>query len=331
MQTYALCRFLIDQGHDLHIIDIRQEEKTNFGFFGRIAKNLIVSYRLQKDIRNLYPPLTRRYGTLKELQQDPPEADCYIVGSDQVWNPNISKKLMLAYFLDFGKKETMRMSYASSFGLSQWIISDAAINAHIKELLCSFKALSVRERQGQDLCKREFDCVPTIVLDPTFLNADYANIIGKIKPRKEILCYKINKTPDFWEYAPIVSRLKGLPLALLNHNYPKKGYRYCFPPSLKTWMQRIAAAEFVLTDSFHGVAFSIINKKKFVCILNHNDRDSRLINIMTQFHLEDWMFNSVEEMVKDRRWEKEIDYYTVSQHIGELRRESQNYLIEALS
>ena len=72
------------------------------------------------------------------------------------------------------------------------------------------------------------------------------------------------KTDDFWNCAPVLGQLMGLPLALLNYNYPHKGFRYCFPPSLKTWMRRIAAAEFVLTDSFHGVAFSIINKKQFV-------------------------------------------------------------------
>ena len=47
MQTYALCRFLTEQGHDVRIIDIRQEEGTNLGFMGRIVKNAIVDYRLQ--------------------------------------------------------------------------------------------------------------------------------------------------------------------------------------------------------------------------------------------------------------------------------------------
>lgn len=331
MQTYALCRFLTEQGHDVRIIDIRQEEGTNLGFMGRIVKNAIVDHRLQKDMRELYSPLTRRYSTFQELQQNPPEADCYIVGSDQVWNPNISKDLMLAYFLDFGDKKTRRVSYASSFGLSEWIISDEAINAHIKELLHSFSSLSVREKEGQGLAEKEFGVKPTIVLDPTFLNAEYNNILGKVKPRKEILCYKINKTDDFWNCAPVLGQLMGLPLALLNYNYPHKGFRYCFPPSLKTWMRRIAAAEFVLTDSFHGVAFSIINKKQFVVTLNHNDRDSRLINIVKTFGLEDRMFNSVEEMLTDRRWETPIDYNVITQRVEKQRKNSQQYLIDALA
>lgn len=331
MQTYALCRYLAERGHELIIIDVRQEEGTNLGLFGKLAKEAIVSYRLKKDIAQLYPPLTRRYQSLQELQEDPPAADCYIVGSDQVWNPNISKDLMYAYFLDFGSKETRRVSYASSFGLSIWTIKDKEINDHIKELLHSFNSLSVREQEGQILCEKEFGIKPTIVLDPTFLNADYKELIGNIEPRKEILCYKINKTVDFWENAPKMGEVMGLPLALLNYNYPHKGFRYCFPPSLKTWMKRIAAAEFVITDSFHGVAFSIINQKQFVVTLNHNDRDSRLINLIRLFHLEDRMFDSVEEMVNNHRWEALIDYSIVSKVVEKYRDESRQYLNNALN
>lgn len=331
MQAYALCRYLREQGHDLSLIDVRQKENASFGFIGKIIKSIIVGNRLKQDIRELYPPLTRRYSSVEDLQKDPPVADCYIVGSDQVWNPNISKDLMLAYFLDFGGKDVRRVSYASSFGLSEWIFSDKGINNHIKDLLCSFKGLSVREKEGQALCERVFGCRPTVVLDPTFLNLEYNDIVGDCKPRNEILCYKINKTDDFWTHAPIIGKEMELPLALLNYNLPHKGFRYCFPPSLKTWMKRIASASFVLTDSFHGVAFSIINKKQFAVILNHNDRDSRLVNIIRLFKLEDRMFNSVEEMVSDKRWKKQIDYDSVTMILDKEREKSRKFLLDALN
>lgn len=331
MQTYALCRYLMERGHELTIIDVRQEEGTNLGLLGRLVKEAIVTYRLKKDIKLLYPPLTRRYQTIQDLQAEPPVADCYIVGSDQVWNPNISKALMYAYFLDFGSKETRRVSYASSFGLSIWTIKDREVNDHIKELLHSFNSLSVREQEGQTLCEKEFGLKPTIVLDPTFLNSDYKELIGRIKPRKEILCYKINKTVDFWENAPKMGEIMGLPLALLNYNYPHKNFRYCFPPSLKTWMARIAAAEFIITDSFHGVAFSIINQKQFVVTLNHNDRDSRLINLIRLFHLEDRMYDSVEDMVNNQRWKTPIDYSKVAKIVERYCEESRHYINNALN
>lgn len=329
MQTYGLCKFLRDHGYDIELIDIRQKESTT-NFFIKVIKYFVVGYRMNKDMKTFYPPLTRRYESIEALRKDPPKADCYIVGSDQVWNPNISKELMMAYFLDFGPTSVKRISYASSFGISEWVISDKSINSHISELLSSYCALSVRENEGKKLCEKEFGVTPKVVLDPTFLNEDYSEFTGGVKQKNLIVCYKINKTNDFWKFAPMVKQKLNAPMTILNYNYPKKGYRYCFPPSLNFWMKSIASAKFVLTDSFHGVAFSLINKKNFCVILNHNDRDSRLINIITEFGLKDRMFNSVEEMLKSDSWMLPIDYSLHDKVIHERVKYSQKYLLEAL-
>ena len=148
MQTYGLCKFLREQGFDLELIDIRQSEKTDQPFFVKLIKYFIVGYRMKQDMKKFYPARTRQYSSIEELRMDPPIADCYIVGSDQVWNPNISKDLMLAYFLDFGDENVKRISYASSFGISEWIIKDKSVNQRIAELLRSFSSLSVREKRG---------------------------------------------------------------------------------------------------------------------------------------------------------------------------------------
>ena len=329
MQTYALCKYLKGLGHELTIIDVRQEESTKW--YIKLIKDVVVGIRLAKEMRQLYPPLTKRYNTLEDLKENPPVADCYIVGSDQVWNPNISKELMLAYFLDFGGKDIRRISYASSFGLSEWIIADEGTNTHISECLHSFRALSVREKQGQELCKREFGIEPQIVLDPTFLNPNYHEIYEPQIIREEIVCYKINKTADFWDNAPLVGKELSLPLLLLNYNYPKRGYKYCFPPSLKTWLKKIEEARFVLTDSFHGIALSIINRKQFVAILNHNDRDSRLINLMTTMGLQDRLYNSIGDMLKTEKWKEPIDYNHLEPIICQQIEMSRLYIKHALT
>ena len=330
MQTYGLCKFLREHGYDLELIDIRQSEKTGQPFYVKLVKFFVSGYRMRQDIKKHYPPLTRRYSSLDELRNNPPKADCYIVGSDQVWNPNISKDLMMAYFLDFGNKETKRISYASSFGITEWTITDPIINQNISNLLHSFSSLSVREQEGQTLCKKQFGLSPEIVLDPTFLNEDYKEFTEGVGQKDIVVCYKINKTEDFWTNAPKVGSKLGLPLTILNYNYPKKGYKYCFPPSLSYWMKSVASARFVLTDSFHGVAFSIINKKDFCVILNHNGKDSRLINIINDLGLQDRMFNSVEEMLQSDHWMEYIDYSKYEYVIHKRVIESQTYLLNAL-
>ena len=329
MQTYALCKFLQKQGHSVSIIDIRQHEKTYL--YTKLIKKIIVGTRLKREMKLFYPTLTRRYYSIDELRADPPNADCYMVGSDQVWNPNISKDLMYAYFLDFGSKNIRRVSYSSSFGLTEWNITNKEINAHITALLNSFYALSVRELQGCELCKREFGLEPNIVLDPTFLNYDYDEIYKPSILKKEIVCYKINKTKDFWDNVLKVGKELKLPVSLLNYNFPKKGFKYCFPPSLKTWLKKITEAEFVLTDSFHGIAFSIIYRKQFVAILNHNDRDSRLINLMTAMGLKDRLYNSLDDMLQTDKWKKTIDYSKLETSITRMIEYSRSFLINALS
>lgn len=332
MQTYGLCKFLRNHGYDIELIDIRQSEKANQPFYVKLIKYIVAGYRMKKDMKKFYPPLTKRYSSIDEIRKDPPKADCYIVGSDQVWNPNISKDLMMAYFLDFGDQNVKRISYASSFGISEWTIKDTSINQHIENLLKSFSSLSVRENEGRILCERVFNIKPEIVLDPTFLNENYNEFTEGVKEKDLIVCYKINKTQDFWKFAPFVrEKLGGIPMTLLNYNYPKKGYRYCFPPSLDYWMKSMASAKFVLTDSFHGAVFSIINKRNFCIILNHNDRDSRLINLCNEFGFQDRLFNSVEEMLKSDNWDKSIDYSKYAKVIKMKVEQSQNYLLNALN
>lgn len=329
LQTYALCRYLKEQGHVLQIIDIRQEEGTDLGLIGRIIKDVIVGYRLKMDMKKNYPPLTRRYTTIEELRADPPVADCYIVGSDQTWNPDISGKQMLAYFLDFGERSIRRVSYASSFGKSEWDYP-GELTAHVKELLHSFYAVSVREQQGANICKDVFDINPTVVLDPTFLNMEYPEFNKGIKQSNDFLCYKLNRTTDFWQNVGKVGEIIGSKPVLLNYNYPKRGFRYCFPPSLRTWMRKFAKAKFILTDSFHGIAFSLINRKQFVVILNSDGKNSRLINLMKTVGLEDRLYPSVESLLKDQKWRNPIDYNGVEKLLFPEIEKSREFLKQAL-
>ena len=336
MQTYALCRFLKEHGYQVEIVDIRNFE-PNLKTISegsplpiRLIKSVVYPRRMKRLFKEFYPPMTKHYMSMEELKKQPPVSDYYIVGSDQVWNHNIGRDKALAYFLDFGAPEVKRLSYASSFGLDHWEEGPYASTAQVQSCFDRFCAISVREREGAKILKETFGKEATIVLDPTLLNDNYPEISGKVVQRKEIVCYKLNKTQDFWSYMPEVAKKAGLPALLLNHNYPKKGYKYHFNPTVNQWVGRIAGAAFVLTDSFHGVAFSIIYRKPFAAILNHNGKDSRLISLLKLLHLEDRMFNNLEEMTKTDRWLTPIDYQKVEPYLKELKKQSENYLLEAL-
>jgi polysaccharide pyruvyl transferase WcaK-like protein len=329
MQTYALCRYLKELGHDLQIIDIRQDENWPVPFYVRVAKVLIQERRIKLFMRNHFPPLTHRYKTLEELQNDFPEADCYIVGSDQTWNPAISKDLCLAYFLDFGKENIRRISYASSFGIKVWP-RDEQRTERVKSCLERFYALSVREQEGADLCARTFGIKPRVVLDPCFLNDDYKELLGQVKQKNQIVCYKLNKTFDFYSNMPALKEQLQLPALLLNENYPQKGFKYVFNPGVEKWLRTLAGAKFVVTDSFHGAVFSIIFHRQFIVTLNHDSKDSRLMNLMRSMGLENYMLENLSDIKKDNRWQKEINWDEVEKKKSELVMESRNYLLNAL-
>ena len=336
MQTYALCRFLKEHGYQVEIVDIRNFE-PNLKTISegsplpiRLVKSVIYPKRINNIFKKFYPALTKHYVSMDELRQNPPQSDYYIVGSDQVWNHVIARNKALAYFLDFGSDNVRRLSYASSFGLSQWEAGPYAPTEKVRVCLDRFYSLSVRELEGQNILKETFKKDATIVLDPTFLNDSYPEISGKVKQHDEIVCYKLEKTPDFWKYMPIVAKKIGLPALLLNHNFPKKGYKYHFNPTVSQWVRRIAGSSFMITDSFHGVAFSIIYKKQFCAILNHNGRDSRIISLLKLLQLENRIFNNVEEMANSDDWLKPIEYEEVYAKLKALKTQSKEYLLKAL-
>ena len=336
MQTYALCRFLKERGFKITIVDIRNFE-PNLKTISegsplpvRLLKSIIYPIRMKKIMTQYYPSVTKHYKSMEELKKNPPKSECYIVGSDQVWNHNISRDKALAYFLDFGPDEVRRISYASSFGLSKWEAGKYASTANVKKCLNKFNNVSVRELDGATILKETFNINPIIVVDPTFLNESYPEITGNVKQRKEIVCYKLEKTAEFWENMPKVSQRMNMPTLLLNHNFPKKGYRYHFNPTINQWVRRIAGASFVVTDSFHGIAFSIIYKREFAAIINHNGKESRLVSLLKILHLEKRMFDSVEDFANSNCWDCPIDYSEVDKLLAQQKEISLNYLYDAL-
>ena len=337
MQTYALCRFLKEHRYKVEIVDIRNFEpniKTiseGSPLFIRLLKSVIYPRRMKKIFKQFYPTMTRHYLSVNELKNDPPISDYYIVGSDQVWNHYIERDKALAYYLDFGPMDAKRFSYASSFGLSKWEAGTFASTEDVQRCFNKMCAISVRELDGQKILRDTFHKEAEIVLDPTLLHDGYPEISGPVKQQEELVCYKLNKTIDFWKNAPTVGEKLGLPILLLNHNYPKRGYKYHFNPTVNQWVKRIAGAKFVLTDSFHGVAFSIIYRKPFVAILNHNGRDSRMSSLLKLLHLESRMFNSLEEMLETDVWRQPIGYDNVEPLLADLRQHSIDYLLGALN
>ena len=331
LQAYATAKALKELGHEVQFIDLRQPEPHHSG----LAKYIVNAVCYKRDIAvknfksHFYPPLTQHYLSVEELRANPPLVDCLVVGSDQVWNPDISKEMAMAYFLDFGNEDTKRFSYASSFGVNSWPSCD--ITPKVRKALDRFDYLSVRETTAVNILKETFGKDSIVVVDPTMLFRDYVELTGDVPEKNEVVCYKLNRTSEFFDNISAVKQLTGIPVRLLNNSYPIRGLRYTYPPSVEEWIRRIGGAQYVITDSFHGAVFSILYHRKFAVIKNNNGKDSRLLDLLKAVGLENRAYDSVKALQENRKWIDPIDYTIVLPKIEELRKTSWNYLKQALA
>jgi hypothetical protein len=299
LQCYALQKYLCDAGHDTYLIryDPRNDYvktsvlKKALKVFNPVKlinhlsykKRLINNRREEKDnprrfnnFREKYIKQSEKiYYSYDELVSNPPEADVYITGSDQVWNTfslsfERARKKLQAYFLDFGDSETKRIAYAASFGKET--IADDFIRA-ISPLLKRFDYISVREKSGLTICRQCGIENADWVLDPTLLlTADNYRSLYKneqpVSPGKPYLFLYLlgNKTRFSVETVYQQAKEKNLEVVYVSGNVQMDKHKKVYA-TIPQWISLIDNAEYIITNSFHGCVFSLIFHKPFIPIM----------------------------------------------------------------
>ena len=272
--------------------------------------------------------LTRPYLSTAELQQDPPKADCYLVGSDQTWNPFISREMTRGFFLDFGDNKVLRTTYAASFGMSEWEDSKWMSAEDAKQLLGRFDFISIRETSGVKLLREKFGVKDvTQVIDPALLFPHYDELTGAMTLGDELILYKLVNSANYYEHARQLGQLLDCPLRSIGSIRRIKGVRCAYPESLEGWMRRLASARYVVTDSFHGTVVSLLYGRQFIICVGDPKRITRIQSLLAQLGLEDRILldtDSIEKMAE--RLNAPIDYETVHLRLQTLRAESFEYM-----
>lgn len=285
---------------------------------GRIGNKNFIKFVLNHiksvPVKDFVPSLTAKYGI-----------DAYIVGSDQVWRPafNLGPRLC-NMFLDFADDKVKKLSYAASFGCKEWEY------AKEQELMCGrlakrFEAISVREASGIELCKRHFGVDATLVLDPTLLldRVDYAKACANIPTKdKHIFVYSLVVSDKVLAVASSISQKTGLPAVI-----KQAGDKVREEDTIEDWFAEFRDADYVVTDSFHGMVFSIIFNKPFYIVMNPSGGNDRYISLLSQLGLMD-------RIVCDEKLpmnlENEIDWLEVNQKLLILSKDSIQFLKENL-
>lgn len=336
MQAYATVKALRQLGHEVETVDFRlyEPKHTLRSLVGKWLTEISPAQRgFEKFWKKYIQNISQHYSNLEELKANPPLADVYMVGSDQVWNEDITGQRSAAFLLDFGSEATRRVSYASSIGVSQWCFSPSFTNK-VSHQLGKFEALSCREITGAKVLSQEFGLQVKQVLDPTLLHKDYREITGPIQEVETLVFYPLS--PGDTAAVPFCKELAAkLGLRYVNAN------PYTFLPgtpvawkrnSIAQWIRAIGGASLVVTGSFHGLAFSIIHHRQFILINdNKQGRNSRMMDLLHLLGLEHRLFTSAQEAMASQVWLEKIDYKAVDERLTQARNESWNYLKESLS
>lgn len=275
-----------------------------------------------------------RYRRHSELFGNPPDYDAYCVGSDQVWNPRCYTNLD-AYFLNFAPAGKLRFSYASSFGVKN--VPDSARETYAR-LLTQMDHISVRESSGVDLVRRLTGKEAELVADPTLLlNRDeWMEVAEPVEglPERYVLVYELRALPYLMEVARQIAGHRGIKIVRICKdarsavggddnviNITEAG------PSHFVYL--FDRAECVVTNSFHGTAFSVNFHRELFCVLSATaTNNGRQESLLARVGLTDRII--YDEQPRDPNQMPTTDYAAAEQKLSDLREESVRYIKRAL-
>lgn len=328
LQCYALAEYLKKRGHKPeHLRDYRAnpvfiiKRLKNIRYFRGFFKKAGAMHQMQKFIKKYISLSKRGYLSDRALKKHPPQVDCYIAGSDQIWH-NANNFRYLTYAPD----NSLKLSYAASFGKAE--ISDDMKNT-IKPYLKRFDGISVREKSGVDIIE-SMGLSASWVIDPTLL-LDYEQYPYKKTDKSNYFyCYFLNiHEKDDVHFSVIQNTAEKVGKNLFVTaplNYMLFSDDNTLFPSVEEWLGLYKDADCIFTNTYHGLLFCIIFKKQFIFFTQNRGQkkeNERFNSLLSLLCLQDRMVTgeNCEEKI-NALLEKEIDYNKVYEIIAHKREET---------
>lgn len=324
LQSYALCRYLSELGNDVRIIDYYPSKYKKSFVNAFLTKHLhLIPGRLKEiskekqieSFRSAHLNRTQYFSSGKKLKNF--DFDCYICGSDQIWNESFLQYgecgMASSYFLDFAPADKIIASYAASFGTVRY---SERLKPHIKKCLDRFDFISVRENTAVNILIDIGIEACRVVPDPTLLldKSDYEKLLlSNGKENKYNFVYMLHRR---------LSDAENVMKALdENENI------VCDNIGIEEWLTNIYYAEHVITNSFHGVVFSIIFEKPFTALLiDGSGMNDRLLTLLEKLDLTDRISTDKKTAVTSP-----IDYKSVKEKLKSFRQTGYDYLNEIIN
>ncbi len=280
---------------------------------------------------------SKRFHDFGELNDHCKNYSAVMVGSDQLWLPvNLYGDFYTLSFVPDGVK---RLSYATSFGVASITAAEEKIAA---SFLTRFQHISVREDSGRKLIMRLTGSEAAVVCDPVFLLSaqEWNDIFEKYTcPIQEpyIFCYFLGRHQFSREFAMTLQKKTGLRIVTLRHldEYIAKDEAFgdIAPYDIGPFefVRLIQQAAYMVTDSFHGTAFSILLHKDFYAFHRHMDNDphstnTRIDMLLSAVGLQNRLVERNAPSQQIHTVWSEINYQEVDERVAKLRRSSMDYL-----
>ncbi len=288
-QAFALQKYLLSEGYDVEIIDYRPSYSTIGknklkGYLRKILffKNQYILKQKYEEFINSTMILTnKRYHTFRELEQNPPIADVYMSGSDQLWNMDYDCGRDLSYYLGFVEKNKKKIAYSTSIGKKN--IPSEEMNLIISRVK-DFSSISLREESSCEQLAVRLNKEIAWVCDPVFLISVevYRKMITRIIKEKYITVYLSDKGDLLNAVINDIRKKTDYKVILIGGNRTRCSCdRHVKDMGPYDFLSLIYYSEIVVSSSFHATAFSLIFNKKFGVILppKNGERIESILNL----------------------------------------------------
>lgn len=341
LQAYALQTCISGMGHDVRIVDYRAKDyeqyrllspthprallKTlgNFSAYRRRARGFGAFIHEHLKLT----PRSYSWRDERRLDEVADQFDCFVCGSDQIWNLDCTRGAVGPYFLSFAG-DRRRVAYAPSLAHTSFRPENFD-KALVARYLSAFDFLSVREKETRPLFQALTDKPISVVVDPTLL-LDAASF-GKIAAPNPagsdyIFVYLLRSCSELVESAIRISVDTGMPVVYVSeHDLPIPGGVNVFGIGPSEFLAYVRGADRVLTNSFHATVFSLQFHRDFVAF--PTDRSAaRMTDLLGEVGLgRRASMRAVASVPRDENWA------AVDRALVRLRENSLSYLEGALS
>lgn len=354
-QAFGLRQWFIDRGHNAEFINYHPTYVEEGGPLDRPwkpslwRKNATILYMWASHIqRSLLGDREQKRGfdafrrtylgaagprlkTAEDLRAVVGRYDLLVCGSDQIWNPSIQRGLDPVYFLAIpGSEDVRKIAYAPSFGRTS---IESEHLGELYDLASQLDGISVREETGLGILE-DAGISPErvhVVPDPTILLGNF-DMLAREKTASDeaVFCYALRTDEVIRDVAGRVAAKLELPLVSARSSRQRwSDIGEGISPTPIEWLQRLANSAFVVSNSFHGVALSVLHRKPFIAVKLPGKRagmNARVENLLDQIGLSWRLVEADDADTAAQLVDKQIDWEAVDSKLADLRSTGELFL-----